>query len=637
MRKLIAMALCLGLLLAGLPARAERSMDALNIGVLAQMSGDFFTDMWGNNTVDMDVRALIHGQSTVSFGGHGNFELDMSVLKDAALSDDAQGNRTYLFTLDDGLMYSDGSALTAKDYVFSALLLTDPRMTDLGAVPGAMAHLVGFQDYVEGVRNEDEQAHFGGVRLLSDRQFSITIAADFLPYYYELTLVNIQPYPMTVIAPDCDVRDDGEGAYITGPFSKKLLQRTVLDPKSGYRYRPSLTTGAYVLDAYDSKAHTATLAINPNYPGNYEGQKPSIETLTIKTIAEDEMIDQLLTGELDLVNKVSSGERINQGMDASRNGELSRTNYMRAGLSFLSFACEREPAQSLNVRKAIAMCIDEGALTEQFLKGFGLVSYGFYGYGQWMAAAMGDDVLQLARYTINPNAAIGLLEQDGWTLGEDGAAYDDELGGVRWRKAEDGKLEKLGISLAIPDNSEAGRLLAALITPHMERVGFALSVTELPYAELLKHYYRQDERKYDMFFAATNFNLVFDPYYTFSTDPAYQGVFNTTGVQDEQLMQLADDMRRTAYGDMDGYREKWLAFQQRFVDVLPMVPLYSNVYFDFYRPDLMDYRPNANWGFANALLYAHLGEQQTEAPDDVEVEAELDLSGAEDGEIVILD
>ncbi len=637
MRKLIAMALCLGMLCVGFTARAERAMDALNIGVLGQLSGDFFTDMWGNNAADMDVRALIHGQSTVAFNGVGNFALDMSVLRDIQLSDDEQGNRTYLFTLNDALAYSDGSALTAKDYAFSALLLADPRMTDLGSVPGAMAHLVGFEEYVSGVRQGDEKACFSGVRLLSERQFSITVSGDFLPYYYELTLANVQPYPIAEIAPGCDIQDDGDGAYITGPFGEEMLKKSVLDPDNGYRYYPKLTSGPYVLDGYDRESHVATLHMNPNYPGNYEGQKPSIQYLTIQTVNQGDAIDQLLSGELDLVNKVSSGDRINQGLEESRNGLLSASNYMRAGLSYLSFACERGPAQSLNVRKAVAMCVDEEALTDRFLKGFGLVSYGFYGYGQWMADAMGDDVLQLARYALNPNAAIGLLEQDGWTLREDGAPYDDELGGVRFRKAGDGTLEKLAVSLAIPDNSEAGNLLEELIAPPMARAGFELSVTRMPYSELLKHYYRHSERTYDMFFTATNFNLVFDPYYTFSTDPVYQGVFNTTGIMDEELMQLADEMRRTAAEDEEGYSEKWFEFQKRFVEVLPMVPLYSNVYFDFFRPDLIDYRPNANWSFASALLYAYLGEPKTDELNEAGAQSEQGLETMDDGWIEIIE
>ncbi len=612
MKQWIACVLCLALLCACLPSGAECAMDALTIGSPTQFSGDFFTDMWGNNTADMDVRALVHGYSTVAFNGEGHYQVDMNVSKDVQLTDDRQGNRTYTFTLNDALTYCDGSKLTAKDYVFSVLLLADPRMTDLGGVPGAMAHLTGFGDYVKDVRAGKDKACFSGVRMLSEYQFSVTISKQFLPYYYELVLANVQPYPMQVIAPGCDVGDDGQGAYLTGPFSAELLQKTVLDPDTGYRFFPSVTSGPYVLTSYDREAHVARLELNPHYMGNFEGQKPEIQKLTIQMVRQADMMQRLVSGEVDLINKVSAGDQINRGLEAMREGKLSSSNYLRTGLSFLAFACEGGLTQSVNIRRAIALCVDEQGLVDQFLKGYGLVSYGYYGNGQWMAADMGDDLLQLAQCAINTNATVGLLEKEGWTLREDGTPYDDELGGVRFRKAADGSLEKLAIRLAVPDNSDAGKCLAKMLETNMSEVGFALSVTELPYAQLLKHYYRQVQRGYDMFFAATNFNMVFDPYDSFSTEEAYQGVFNTTGIQDEKLMKLADQMRKTAPDDQDGYREKWLKFQKRFVEVLPMAPLYSNVYFDFFRPDLQNYRPNAHCNFASALLYAYLGEPRPE-------------------------
>ncbi len=642
MKKGMGFLLCLTLLCTGLSAGAERAMDELHIGSPTQLSGDFFTDMWGNNTADMDVRELIHGYSTVSFSGEGNYVLDGSVLKDVQLTDDKKGNRTYLFTLQDSLTYCDGSELTAKDYVFSALLLADPRMTDLGGVPGSMAHLVGFDKYVEDVRAESAEACFSGVRLISDQQFSVTVSKGFLPYYYELTLANVRPYPMGVLAPGCDVADDGKGAYITGPFTTEMLKKTVLDESTGYRYCPKVTSGPYILDSYDPQTHRAELRINPYYIGNFEGQKPEIQKLTLQMVSKDNLMESLQSGEIDLVNKLSSGKQINQGLTLAREGELSSSNYLRTGLSFVGFACEAGLTQNGNIRKAIAMCLDEQELVDEYLQGYGLVTYGFYGYGQWMAAQMGDSVLELSQYSFNPNAAIGLLEEDGWVLGEDGLPYNDEVGGIRFRKAEDGTLEKLSVRMAIPDNSDAGKTVGEMLGSGMAQVGFELNVSALPYPELLKHYYRQVDRGYDLFFGGTNFNLVFDPYYTFSTAPLYQGVFNTTGIQDEKLMQLADEMRKTAPGDQVDYQEKWFKFQQRFVEVLPLVPLYSNVYFDFFRPDLQNYLPNANWSFANALLYAYLGEPRVQ---ETELTQGGDGANAPDGaveqvgedEMVILD
>ena len=55
---------------------------------------------------------------------------------------------------------------------------------------------------------------FSGVRLIDERTFSVTVKAQYEPYFYELSYLSVYPYPIGVIAPGCEVRDDGEGAYI---------------------------------------------------------------------------------------------------------------------------------------------------------------------------------------------------------------------------------------------------------------------------------------------------------------------------------------------------------------------------------------------------------------------------------------
>ena len=124
--------------------------------------------------------------------------------------------------------------------------------------------------------------------------------------------------------------------------------------------------------------------------------------------------------------------------------------------------------------------------------------------------------------------------------------------------------------------------------------------------ELLEIYYRQQERGCDMIYLATNFNAVFDPSTTFDPDDAYQGVNNRTGIADQQLYELAVAMRKTEPGDLLGYCRNWLAFQQRWAEVLPAIPVYSNTYYDFYTASLKDYNISANTSWAQAIVSASL-------------------------------
>ena len=73
--------------------------------------------------------------------------------------------------------------------------------------------------------------------------------------------------------------------------------------------------------------------------------------------------------------------------------------------------------------------------------------------------------------------------------------------------------------------------------------------------------------------------------------------------------QDAVDMRKTEPGEVLEYVTEWIYFVERFNDTLPMIPLYSNVYFDFYQPLLQNYNISQNESWGQAIIGAILGEE----------------------------
>ena len=97
--------------------------------------------------------------------------------------------------------------------------------------------------------------------------------------------------------------------------------------------------------------------------------------------------------------------------------------------------------------------------------------------------------------------------------------------------------------------------------------------------------------------------------------------YNTTNLEDEELYEIALDMRRTEPGDTLDYCKKWVAFQERFAEVLPTIPLYSNVYFDFYPRTLHDYEISSNLTWGQAIVKAYLSDVSEEDLAEAEAEA----------------
>ena len=95
---------------------AAEEQRELIVGHPTVMKGDFFTEMFGNDTADIDVRALIHGYNLVNWDqNQGVYVFDPSVVKDVLINDDEKGNRSYYLLLHDDLYYSDGTPITAWD------------------------------------------------------------------------------------------------------------------------------------------------------------------------------------------------------------------------------------------------------------------------------------------------------------------------------------------------------------------------------------------------------------------------------------------------------------------------------------------------------------------------------------------
>lgn len=658
MKKLVSLVLAAILLLTTCAAFAEpveTRENAIVVGSTNQLSGYFFTGMWGNNTADMDVRGLLHGYSTVSFTRNGTYAIDSTVVEEVALEEDDAGNRTYIFSLNPDLVYNDGTPVRAQDYVFSVLLQSAPEIYALDGIPSDMCQFVGHEAYASGASDS-----FAGVRLMDDTHFALVVSGDYLPYFYELIYVMVNPYPMHVLAPGFEVVDEGEGALLrpvaeeeeTEPATEAeptadavedasveaeaevqlvdVLRETISDAQNGYLFNPRVTCGPYSLVSYDAENHVAEFEKNPYYLGNFEGRIPSIERITYRQVSNATLLDELSEGSVDLVNKVTSGAVITSGLERTReeNSTLAATNYLRAGYGFLGLACEDGVTSSENVRKAIAYATDADGFVEDFLgASYGIRVYGHYGAGQWMTPEKSEQLnAELNAYALDVEQAKTLLAEDGWTSNAEGETYDEAEGGVRYKMVDD-ELQPLTLKWATLSDNVGCETLKKYTLPYLEEAGFQVEMTEMSFSEMLDYYYRKLDRTYDMFYMATNFDFVYDPYYNFCPDEAYQGERNTSGIADEELFRLAGEMRTTEVGDNISFVERWYALQQRFNEILPTVPLYSNVYFDFYTSDLYNYQASAHWSWASAILYATFDAEEAAAMAEAERAEQEALTG----------
>ena len=619
MKKIIAfllvLALAAGCCLA-LGEGLENKYERLRVGTTTAFNGNFFSDAIGNNVSDQDVRKLIHSYHLVSWNSdEGSYKLNPQALTSLVYVDEANSKVTLVLRRD--LKYNNGTPITVRDYAFTFLLETSRQLLEAAGTRKDGGQITGWKEYDEGTASA-----VSGIRLTGDYQMTITLAPEYRPYFYELKALDLFPLPAEEILPGVQVKDDGQGIYLSGSFGAQALQQALLDPETGYASHPSVSSGPYKLEEFDGTQ--VRLTMNEYYNGNADGSKPMIPEIQVRYVEADKLISDLARGNIDLAVRCARLSQTTAGRELAAGGDFSQFAYSRNGLAYISFCGEKGPTADVKVRQAIAMCLDKETLQDEYLGAFGTPVKGYYGIGQWMfQVANGTlkpgyeeegmegfdwDALNLdglTEYTLDPEAAQKLLAEAGWNLNETGGAYTE---GIRYRQGEQG-LEPLKLKLIYPDQNEAGPLLEELLVPYLAEAGAELELVSVPMPELLTQFYGLQERDCDMIMLGTNFGDIFDP------SPEYdaEGKSRLNGITDPQLAELSYEMRRTEPGNATGYVEKWIRYLEYRTEIAPEVPLYSNAYMDFSISALREYHPNNYSSWAEALLYSYLSDfEETE-------------------------
>lgn len=573
------------------------------IGDVSETSGDI-TPHWANGASDYNAYKLVAlGMEPIVNDQTGKWIENPAVLEKLESVDNEDGSKTYTVTIKDGLKFSDGSPITAENYVFTSMLCASNEfLTDLEASEassGLYQYYKGFGAYSTG-----ESDTFEGLHLIDEKTFSVTIDSEFVPYYYGQALLSVNPESMALWVPEDVTLEETENGV---KFSDNYTAEYIGDKVDEARWNYNINSGAYMLTAYDENAYTYTLTKNPNFPGNFEGQTANIETVLIKYTPQDTMMDQLKTGAVDILYQVPDGDQIEQGLDMVEEGGFDYLNYGRAGYGMISFKCNQGPTQFEEVRHAVAYLLDRVTFAQTFTGGHGLVVNGPYGSQQWMAEEYAEEIDGLNAYTYSLDSAIAELEAGGWVYNEDGSDYSGS--GIRYKKLDDGTYMPLIIEWFSAENNSVSDLLVTSLqqNPDVEAAGMKINQTVGSFTDLLTNYYdNSEENSYQMFNLATGFGNPYDMAYMY--EPGSGSNINAVKGEDGQkLYDLAVAMNQTEEGDDEAYAENWFNFISFWNEVLPEIPLYSNDYHDFFTSKLHDFEEDGyNWDITRAILYANM-------------------------------
>lgn len=643
MKKFLALLLAVVMVLTMVACGEKKADGQVVIGSSTEASGDWAYSAFvrNPNATDNAVMKLTDDMSTIESDQHGDYVINKTVVKSYERIEEENGNVTFKFVINDGLKFNNGEAVTAENFVAWTMFITSPAGKEMGVVSATYNMLPGGLAYRNGETNV-----LSAVRLYDEKTFSITIAktgedgeTSYLPYYYDITYAGMQAVNLTYwFGEGWSVKDDGEGVYFVNADGKEFTAETIGDTVTAGRFATGnrVTAGPYNLVSFDQSSREIVLEVNENYNGNFEGQKPGIKKLVIVKTSDDTVMDMITTGQIQIYSGIADGSEVNAVMDLIDAGTInsSTSQYDRAGYGYFGFACDLGPTQFTEFRQAIAYLLDRVEFAQTFCKGWGSVVHGPYCTAFTMTAKT-DIEKKINHYDYNPEKAVELLKQAGFVYNADGSDYVDGSGEVRYAKVTEEQAKYYdSFNKVLADGtilmpatvnwaSSEGNAVSALLSTMLansdatKAAGVSIVKTEMTFPELLNYMYRQDAYgvggdysmpTYNMFNLATGYNGgVYDESYNWTTDPEYieQG-YNVQHLYDEQLNKLSMDM---VYGvepdDEATYLDLWEKYIIRWNELLPMVPLYSNIYVTVYPNTIDNYAEDSFWGFERAILYAN--------------------------------
>ena len=172
---------------------SEKADNSIILGSSTELSGQFRVPSFGKSSPgssDNDIGYLTTGLSTVETTKEGGYVWNDTVVESHEEKINEDGTLTYTIKVKDDLKFSDGSAVTAKDYIAFSLASLTPVYTEAASRESSGRTIVGWEKAYQlytGPGSEEGTKELAGIHLIDDYTFSVTVVADYANYFYKIT------------------------------------------------------------------------------------------------------------------------------------------------------------------------------------------------------------------------------------------------------------------------------------------------------------------------------------------------------------------------------------------------------------------------------------------------------------------
>ena len=390
-------------------AAASESTEGATAEAAAETTatGSGFTVQLGPNpeTLDPALNSAVDGANTIITIFEPLLLIDENndVIPGQAESYDvSEDGLTWTFHMRDGLKWSDGSDLTAKDFEYSFKRMADPN-TAAPYAETAVGMIAGFDEAqgnpdADGNPTTDPNPDALQVVASEDGK-TLTVTLSYPCSYFDKLAAFAALSPVQ----EATVEANGDG-WCTSPDT-------------------FVCNGPYMITDW-TPSERIVLSKNPNYVGGWDSSKIVSDTITL-LLLEDSSASYAAynSGEAQLVKDVPTDE-IPSLTKAEDGGDFYVDSIL--GTYYISLNDQREPFTDVRVRKALSLAIDRDYVANVIMQGTYSPAYNIVGPGivdagegtMFIDNANGGEGYISEDYEANLEEAKQLLADAGYPDGE---------------------------------------------------------------------------------------------------------------------------------------------------------------------------------------------------------------------------
>ena len=371
MKKLFALLLALAMLLGCIPAMADATNNTI-VYTIEKDPQEMDPTLNSYSLSSQVLQQLFRGLYKLNPEGNGFIP---AMAESYTLSED---QKTYTFTLKEGLLWSDGTPLTAHDFEYSWKRVANPDVASKAS--SDMWVLKNSRAYTEGNMTADEV----GVKALDDLTLEV-VTENLCPWFLSLTATtSFLPVKKDVVEAEGDPWTKSPATYVCN--------------------------GPYMPLEFSSLEHVKMIK-NPNY---VDADKIQVENLNYVVISDfNAALTAYNNGDIHVLDNLTA-DAFAQYADSPEYRPVARI-----GVQYCDFNCELPEFSDVRVRRAFSISLNRQAILAALRLPYRPV-YGYIPYAQPSLTAEGVSYREIAgdMFEENVEEAQALMAEAGYPNGE---------------------------------------------------------------------------------------------------------------------------------------------------------------------------------------------------------------------------